>query len=77
MKKERGLTLIELMIVLTCLGIIAAVAVPHFQDQTFSNKDDTYCKAGYLFLFSQNGHSKNYQDRQMIGANGGGIPCLQ
>lgn len=34
MKTDRGFSLIELMIVLTVVGVLAAVAIPAYQDQT-------------------------------------------
>ena len=72
MKKERGLTLMELIIVLAFIGILAAVIENHVNGIK-TQGDGTYCKAGYLF--SQNGYARSSQDRQMIGANGGGIQC--
>ena len=65
MKLNKGFTLIELMIVVAILGILAAVLIPAISGNTQRQSDGSKCKAGFKFV----------NDRQLIGPNGGGVPC--
>lgn len=68
MKRNRGFTLIELIILMAILGIFAAVAIPMFTSR-HSNSDGTICKGGYKFT------GRDSRAVQIIDSQGHGIPC--
>lgn len=66
MQNERGLTLIELMIVIAILGILAAIIIPAIQGKQPQQQASTKCIAGYTFTL---------RDVQVLDSQGRGIPC--
>ena len=62
MKKQNGFTLIELTVVITIIGILAAVAIPNF----IAYRDKAYLCEGYALSAPVREEVVEYYDHQGI-----------
>ena len=65
---KRGFTLIEFMIVMSIIGILAAIAYPMLTGKSL-RRTEVHCVQGYVFVSTQRGLT------QLIDENGKGKKC--
>ena len=66
MKKQQGFTLIELMIVVAIIGILAAIAIPAYQDYTIRAQ---VSEGLNLAAGAKSAITEYFQDRGVLPAN--------
>jgi type IV pilus assembly protein PilA len=65
-QKFKGFTLIELMIVVAIIGILAAIAIPAYQDYTIRSK---VTEGLNLAAAAETAVAEGYQSNDMVGVN--------
>ncbi len=69
MKNEKGFTLIELLIVMTIIGILAAIAIPQFASYRIRAFDADAMSALHTASLAQEAYYTDYQTYALTGSS--------